>query len=235
MKTLVAIIAAAVGLTCAAQADVIASWTFTVTTPAVITSQVANTVGADMATGGAYNDLTRGPGAPPNAANNSFRSLGFQNNGLSLTNTDYFKVVVSADAGYDLSLSDITAVFAGTTTFANSPGVDMRWGYSLDGGTTFNWAGAMETKVGTATTPVVFDLSGVAALQNVTGDVELRFYATGQTSTGSWGFFSPTSAGGQAPGLTINGTTGVVPEPSVFALFAIGGLAATRFARRRKG
>ncbi len=48
-----------------------------------------------------------------------------------------------------------------------------------------------------------FDLSGVPELQNVTGKtITLRYYASGQTATGGWGFSSPNSS---TNGLSISG------------------------------
>lgn len=227
MKTLIAAVATAVGLTCAAQADLLLEWVFSGSSPA---SQVANSIDSRLDSGGSFNDLTRGAGAPSSAANSSFRTTGFQNDGISTANTDYFQLVLSASSGYDLSLSGITAAFAGTTSFSVSPGVSHQWAYSLDG-STFTLIGSSQTRVGNGSDS--FDFSGVSALQNVAAgtDVTLRYYASGQTSTGGWGFFS---TGGTAPALQVNGSLAVVPEPSVFALFAIGGLAAARFARRRK-
>ena len=74
----------------------------------------------------ASNLLTRGAGAAASAGANSFRTVGFQNNGISLTNTDYFQNQFSASPGYFLSLETINARFAGTTSFAASPGVSMQ-------------------------------------------------------------------------------------------------------------
>jgi hypothetical protein len=69
------------------------------------------------------NLLTRGSGAAASTATNSFRTQGFQNNGISTANTDYFQFTLSASSGNTLSLSTIDARFAGTATFAASPGV----------------------------------------------------------------------------------------------------------------
>ncbi len=148
--------------------------------------------------------VTRGAGAAASTASNSFRTQGFQNNGISTANTDYFQVQLSAAAGYELDLSTIDARFAGTATFAAAPGVSHQWAYSLDG-TTFNLIGSPVSTTGTPATLPQVDLSGVPALQNLADGVTvtLRYYASGQTTTGGWGFNSPSA--GQF-GLDVGGT-----------------------------
>ncbi len=109
--------------------------------------------------------LSRGAGAAASSASNSFRTSGFQNNGISTANTDYFQFAISATSGYTLSLNSITANFAGTSTFAASPGVSLQYAYSTDG-TTFTLIGSASTVVGTPGTATV-SLSGVSALQSL--------------------------------------------------------------------
>jgi hypothetical protein len=77
--------------------------------------------------------LSRGNGAAWSTAGNSFRSQGFQNNGIGTANTDYFQFEVSAASGRKLSLQNLVIKVNGTATFMNSPGVQMQFAYSLDG------------------------------------------------------------------------------------------------------
>jgi len=149
-------------------------------------------------------NITRGAGATASAGNNSFRTVGFQNNGISTANTDWFQVTLSASPGKVLSLSTISARFAGTATFAASPGVSHQFAYSLDG-TTFTLVGSPSVTTGTPATLTGIDLSSVSALQNVadSSTIYIRYYASGQTTTGGWGFNSPSA--GQY-GLEIGGT-----------------------------
>lgn len=231
-KIIIAIIAAGlVGGT--AMADILASWTFVGATP--IPSQVANSYDTNLDDSGSFLDLTRGAGAPTSAGSSSFRTTGFRNDGISTANTDYFQVILKAASGYELSLSGVSAIFGGTSTYSAGAGASMQWAYSTDGGSTFSLIDSPVAKVGVSTAALAFDFSGEAGLQGLgdTTSVMLRMYATGQTTSGGWGFISP-SAGGGVPGFEIEGSLAVVPEPSVFALLAIGGLAAARFARRRK-
>lgn len=217
------------GLAAAASADIILGWSFSGTTP--IVSQVANdTIATGLDTGGIYNDLTRGAGAGTSAGNSSFRTLGFQNDGIDVGNTDYFQFIVSAASGYSLSLTGINGAFAGTATFSSAGGVDHQWAYSTDG-SSFTLIGSPVNRVGNGSSS--FDLSGVGALQNMGAgtDVYLRYYATGQTTTGGWGFFS---TGGTAQALALDATLTAIPEPSVLALLSIGALGVVRFVRRRQ-
>lgn len=223
MKKLI-IAAMVLGMASMAQADLLLGWSFSGTAP--IASQVANdAIGANLDTGGIYNDLTRGAGAATSSGNSSFRTTGFQNNGISVANSDYFQFIISAASGYQLSLSDVTAnAYGGTAGFYTSPGVTEQWAYSTDG-SSFTLIGSSQQTVGTASR--VFDFSGTAALQNVGAgtDVYLRYYASGQTSTGGWGFGSA--------GIDVNGTVTAIPEPGVLALLAIGGIAILRVVRRK--
>jgi hypothetical protein len=149
------------------------------------------------------NLLTRGSGAAASTATNSFRTQGFQNNGISTANTDYFQFTLSASSGNTLSLSTIDARFAGTATFAASPGVTCQFAYSLDG-VVFTLIGSPIITIETPAVLPQIDLSSIPALQNVADGttVTIRFYASGQTTTGGWGF---TSSAAGVYGLAIGG------------------------------
>ena len=156
------------------------------------------------------NTVTRGSGAAPSTGNHSFRTTGFKNEGISTANTDYFQITLSTAPGYTLSLASIDARFSGTDTFCAAAGVAGQFAYSLDGAAfvlvqspfVMTAAGAMPQ----------LDVSGVAALQDVPDatTITIRYYASGQTPSGGWGFYSPTA--GQY-GLVIGGTiaTSVTP------------------------
>jgi len=177
----------------------IAAWDFFgESSPATSTADVYN-VNLDAS---AF--LTRGAGATSSVATNSFRTQGFSNNGIATTNTDFFQFTLSASVGNTLSLSTIDARFAGTATFAASPGVNSQFAYSLDG-TNFTLIASPQINIGTPATLAQINLSGIPALQNVSDGVTItiRYYASGQTTTGGWGFNSPSA--GQY-GLAIGGT-----------------------------
>ena len=216
--------------TSVAQAQVlIAAWDFTGEDTVATSAADAYSTGLDSSS-----LLTRGAGAPASAGANSFRTTGFGNDGISVANTDYFQFSLSASAGNTLSLNRIEIRVTGTASFVANPGVTQQFAFSLDG-TNFTLIGAPQTSIGTNQT-LTFDLSGVAALQNVTdpNTITLRYYASGQTTTGGFGFFS------NAPGnngLAVFGSgvpMAVIPEPATYMLFGVGLLfCAQQFRRRR--
>ncbi len=180
----------------------IAAWDFTgASSPATLASTTFN---ANLVSASGANNVTRGTGAATSSASNSLRTTGFGNNGIATTNADYFQVTLNAATGYQLSLSTIDAKFAGTSSFCASPGVSNQFAYSLNG-TAFTLIGSAQALIGSPATLTQIDLSGITALQNVAAGttITLRYYASGQTTTGGWGFNSPTS--GQN-GLAIGGT-----------------------------
>lgn len=161
------------------------------------------------------NAVTRGSGAAASNGTNSFRTTGFLNNGISTSNNDYFEHTLSAASGFSLSLSTINAYFAGTTTFSNSPGVTMQFAYSLDG-TNFTLIGNPFVKIGNGAMTNPVDLTGISDLQNVPDNVTvtIRFYASGQTTTGGWGYNSP-SAG--TFGIAFGGSLNCVSPTTYYA------------------
>ncbi len=163
----------------------IAAWDFTGEN--TVATSTAEIYAANL---DASSTITRGSGASASAGANSFRTVGFQNNGIAVTNTDYFETTFSAAAGYTLSLTSINANFAGTGTFSATPGVQMQYACSLDG-LTFTFIGSPFFKIGNGAMNQI-DLSGITQLQNVPSNatVTIRLYASGQTPTGGWGYTS---------------------------------------------
>lgn len=187
-----------------AQAASIAAWDFTGASAPV--TQAASPFNANL-TGAPV--LSRGAGAAASSGANSFRTTGFKNDGISTANTDYFQTSLTAASGFTLSLSTIDARFNGTSSFFASPGVTSQFAYSLDG-TTYTLIGSPVQS--TSLTMAQISLSGISALQNIPAGttVYLRYYASGQTTTGGWGFFS-TSSG--TMGFDIGGSLNP-PPPS---------------------
>jgi hypothetical protein len=183
----------------------LAAWDLTGTGTVTATNSPAATVfNANLISASLANTISRGPGAAFSSASNSFRTVGFQNNGIAVTNTDYFQITLTAASGFQTSLATIDARFAGTSTYVVSPGVSSQFAYSLNG-TTFTLIGSPQITIGTPATLIQISLSGIPALQNVPAGttITIRYYASGQTTTGGWGFNSP-SAG--TYGLAIGGT-----------------------------
>lgn len=193
----------------------IAAWDFFgITTTPLQATFAATSFNSNLVSSAGANNITRGPNATASAGANSFRTVGFSNDGIAVTNNDYFQVTITPVAGYAVSLSAIDARVAGTATYANAPGVNQQFAYSLDG-SNFTLIGSPlnVNGVSSATLPTV-DVSAISALQNVPAGttIYIRYYATGQTTTGGWGFNSPAS--GQN-GLAISGSVALDTNPNI--------------------
>ena len=154
--------------------------------------------------------LSRGADAATSTGSNSFRTVGFQNNGIATSNTDYFQTSITSTNSI-ISLSTLDAKVVGTATYCVSPGVSQQFAYSLDG-INFTLIGSAQSTIGTPGTLTQIDLSNISALQNVSANttITLRYYASGQTATGGWGF-SSASASSSDDGFTIKGRVITAP------------------------
>ncbi|KAA5534594.1 T9SS type A sorting domain-containing protein [Taibaiella lutea] len=178
----------------------IAAWNFTAANN--VATFAATTYDDKLDTTASQKNLTRGATAAASTGAHSFRTTGFKNNGISTANTDYFQTQIKAQSGYELSLTGLNAAFGGTASFFAGTGVTSQFAYSLDG-TNFTLIGSPVTSTSLAIGPI--NLSGITALQDLpsTATVTLRYYASGQTTTGGWGF---TSADSGVNGFIIEGT-----------------------------
>ncbi len=187
----------------------IQSWNFFGSNGNVTQASNGVATGLDTGTVGTvtYNTLSRGATATASSAGNSFRTQGFLNNGISTSNTDYFQWTVSSSS-QNLNLTTITAKYSGTATYYATPGVSSQYAYSLDG-TNFTLIGSPATLL-LASLAQTVDLSGITALQNLSAgtDVYFRYYASGQTTTGGWGYSSSAAYNASSPsdGLTLTGS-----------------------------
>lgn len=179
----------------------------------------------------ATSSMTRGAGISNNNAANSFRGTGFSNDGIALTNTDYFQFAVNSSGLYIFSIESLAGNFNGTGTFSASPGVTMHWAYSLDG-TSFSLAATDFVRVGTGPSTYTFTGADAAALTDISS-ATFRLFASGQTTTGGWGLQSAATPG--TLGLAVNGTATAVPEPSSLAILTLCGVGGGIYRRRRAG
>jgi trimeric autotransporter adhesin len=204
----------------------IAAWDFT--GESALATSTADIYDANL---DASNLLTRGAGAAASAGANSFRTVGFKNDGISTSNTDYFQFTLSGTPGYTMSLSAINAKFAGTATFFANAGVTSQFAYSLDG-TTFTLIGPPMQITAAGSMPQI-DVSAIANLQNIAANVTVtfRYYASGQTATGGWGFNSTASGdyglaitgslyNPTAPVITVSNSNLIFPPTAVNATSA---------------
>ena len=173
--------------------------TLKVITPAIAAWNVSSLNGTATATATTFinldatnNLMTRGLTAAASSAAASFRTTGFKNEGIATTNTDYFQVTLKPIENARLSIATIDATFNGTAGYYVTPGVTSQFAYSLNG-TDFTLINSPVQS--SSLTMATVDVSGISALQNVLSSttVTLRYYASGQTATGGWGFFSPTA------------------------------------------
>ncbi len=182
----------------------LAAWDFYGVGSTSLPTYAATVFNANLVSASGANNITRGATAAWSTGGNSFRTVGFKNEGIATTNTDYFQITLTPAVGNTLSLSTINAKLAGTASFCVSPGVSNQFAYSLDG-TTFTLISTPQAIIGSPGTLTEISLTGISTLQNVAGGttVTLRYYASGITTTGGWGFYS--SAAGSY-GLAIGGT-----------------------------
>jgi hypothetical protein len=161
-----------VGWVSSVQAARIAAWDFTGENNVATSTAEVYDLSLDSA-----RDLIRGPGAAASAGGNSFRTTSFKNDGISIANTDYFQITLSASSGKTLSLSSIDSYLAGTSSYSVSPGVQNQFAYSLNG-VDFILIGTPSIQIGDGAISQI-SLSGISALQNLADDktVTLRFYA----------------------------------------------------------
>ena len=194
----------------------IAAWDFSgQSSPATF---AATTFNSNLVSASGASNITRGAGAAASSASNCFRTTGFANNGIATTNTDYFQITLTAATGYKVSLSTIDAKFGGTATFYASPGVTSQFAYSLDGSTFTLIGSAVQS---TSLTMTQISLAGISALQNVASGttITIRYYASGQTPTGGWGFQSAATAG--TNGYAIGGTVAPLTSAPTVASTAV--------------
>jgi hypothetical protein len=178
------------------------TWNFTGNNSANATFPATGFDSRLVSTSGASN-ITRGATASAVASANSFSTNGFGNNGISTANTDYFQITLSPTGSNRLSIYQINATLAGTASFAAAPGVSSQFAYSLDG-VNFTLIDSPQVKIGSPQTLTEISTSGIAALQNILAGttVTIRYYASGQTTNGTWGLNSASST---SPGLAIDG------------------------------
>jgi len=153
--------------------------------------------------------LSRGSGIAPTALARGF-SANFWNAGATkdtaVSTNEYYQFVINPKTTYAVSLSSLNATLRRTSTAPNA----YIWKYSLDG-TTFTEIGTDSisfTSTADGVPQAQIDLTGIAALQNVTNTttITFRLYAWGGTSLTSTFAFARYAAGNTTNCLAIGGT-----------------------------
>jgi len=127
--------------------------------------------------------LSRGSGLTPGSYNFTYASttaLMGATKTAAKANNEYYQLTIPPKSGYKVSLSTLKYRFRATSTAVTKH----RWTYSIDGGTTFYDIGSADISnvVITEGSDYQLDLSGTAALQNVSSTVYLRMYVWGATA-----------------------------------------------------
>ncbi|GEM_PF-6273852 len=180
------------------------------------------TVGVDNST----IDALHGNAAPSVAIDATFTDGTTQ--GQALTANDFYTFSISPVAGYSFSLSSLSFDYANYGPGIGSFPAENFFVRTSADGFNANLAGAVTAG---ATTNGTFanasiSLSAKPELQNVSGPLEIRIYIYDNTTTAG--------RGALLDNITLNGTFALVPEPSTYALTALGALMLCGVRRVRK-
>ncbi|MBS1741706.1 MAG: hypothetical protein JST81_01620 [Bacteroidetes bacterium] len=195
---------------------VIAAWDFTgINSPASTAATFIDTIVNSAPL------LTRGTGATAFPGNDGFLTNGFGEDGIAVTNNDYFEFSITPKPGDTLALREIDG-FVGNNTHVQVPGVSSQFAYSTDG-INFTLIGVPLTN---STDGIGFYLGNIAALQNIPGGntITFRYYASGPAASADWGFIStqPGKFGLSVTGRSVFSnkviTSPVIPNGADFVL-----------------
>lgn len=167
--------------------------------------------------------LSRGAGAA--ATSSSARSTvanfpASANRVAALTSGSYFEFFVQAKSGYHVSLTELNV----TLRRQSESAYIYRWGYSIDGGSTFKEVGNADVAItdlnNEGVAQPVIDLSAFSDLQNVPSSTTIlfRIYAWGGVpgapiTTSAFGIGKSSSAGSNA--ISVKGYLSNIPVPGV--------------------
>lgn len=152
--------------------------------------------------------LSRGAGITTSGLVRTFSATGFSSAGTkadAFSNNKYFAFSITPKTNFKASLSTLDARLRRSSTGPNT----YIWTYSIDG-STFTEIGSEVSFTSTATDGVAqpqIDLSGIAALQNVTANtITFRLYAWGASATGGTFAIGRYAAGSTTNSLAVGGT-----------------------------
>ena len=220
--TLAAIIAA---ITVSANAQLLLGWDLEgESSPG---TSLADNIAAGLQTGGTLNTLSR-TGLGVNSGFNSFNS-----NTWNLTDTfdqtnKYISFTLAPTSGNQVTLTSLEYAINGSNTGPRNG----RWGFSLDGGSTFTFQPDFFVTNPAPTSLAIWDFADVTTANAV----EFRFWTFGTVSiNGGTSTAAGTTRIANISGndLILNGSVAAIPEPQAIALL-VGSLAAIAIFRRKR-
>ena len=212
----------------AANAAVVAGWSFTGLSGYGASPLTATSSDANVTVGG----LTRGSGITTagSAASNAWggaMGAARADAAAAIAASQYATFTVTAANGYQVSFSQIDAYNVRRSSSGPASG---QWQYSVGTGSFSNIGSALSftSTTSAGTTMGLISLSSISELQNVAAGsaVTFRMVMYANTSTGTFYFQN-----GSGTGLSVSGTTAAIPAPGCFALVGLAGMVASR--RRR--
>lgn len=203
-----------------------AIWEITGANASTTNPRAATSLGTNITSA----SLTLGSGVTASNSGDTFGGSGFNSTTLStaISGGDYLSFTITPADGFAISISSLSlnsGVSTAVTNFNVSllssatgfTGADSLYNYS------FSTAGAPTQSI---------TLTGVTALQNVSGSLEFRLY--GWRDTAGTSTFRIRNLSGND--LVINGSVSAIPEPSAFAAAAgVLALSGVIWHRRRQG
>jgi hypothetical protein len=149
------------------------------------------------------------------SAGNSFNSNNWNTTNTFNASDDYINFTITPDAGYQVTYTSLDFAMNGSNTAPNQG----RWGYSIGGGTFTTFDFTLTNTAPSSTTTWDF------ADFTTSLPVEFRFWAYGTTAING----GTSAAGGtvrianvSGNDLVLNGSVAPIPEPSTYALIALG-------------
>ncbi len=212
----------------AANAAVVAGWSFTGLTAYGASPLAATSFDANVTVGG----LTRGSGIGTSgtAASNSWGGsmvAARVDAAAAISNSQFATFTVTAAAGYAVSFTQIDAYHVRRSSTGPASG---QWQYSFGSGS-FSDVGSVQAFTSSATGGngmAAVDLSGISALQSVAAGSTVTFRMVVYANSGTGTFYFQNGSGS---GLSVSGSTAAVPAPGAIALLGVAGLVGSR--RRR--